>query len=82
MPPPRSADLWQTLEPAVAGRIVVQSYGEGAGAEVLLRAFLCERDLQREAVRFWLKVYAALDQAPAGPDAGAPRPGRPPSGAA
>jgi hypothetical protein len=32
-------------------------YGEGAGAEVLLRAFLEERDMNPDAVRFWLEVY-------------------------
>ncbi len=40
---------------------MVDTYGDEAGAEMLLRAFLCERDLQREAVRFWLRVYGMLD---------------------
>jgi hypothetical protein len=35
-------------------------YGEGAGAEVLLRAFLTERDMNPSAVRFWLEVYGSL----------------------
>ncbi len=37
-------------------------YGEGAGAEVLLRAFLEERDRNPVAVRFWLRVHALLNR--------------------
>jgi hypothetical protein len=36
---------------------MVGCYGEGAGAEMLLRAFLEERDLNPAAVRLWLRVY-------------------------
>jgi len=39
------------------------SYGEEAGAEVLLRAFLAERDMNPVAVRFWLRVYDLLSRA-------------------
>ena len=39
---------------------MVGCYGHGAGAEVLLRAFLEERDLNPAAVRFWLRVHAIL----------------------
>jgi len=35
-------------------------FGSEAGAEVLLRAFLAERDRDAEAVRFWLAVYDSL----------------------
>jgi hypothetical protein len=56
----RTARLWRNLEPAKASRVVADSYGDGAGAEVLLRAFLSARDRQDEAVRFWLSVYAIL----------------------
>jgi hypothetical protein len=35
-------------------------YGEGAGAEVLLRPFLAERDMNPASVRFWLLVYDIL----------------------
>jgi hypothetical protein len=39
---------------------MVGCYGQGAGAEVLLQAFLEERDLDPAAVRFWLRVHAIL----------------------
>jgi hypothetical protein len=39
---------------------VLGAYGEEAGAEVLLRAFLAERDRDRQGVRFWLAVYDSL----------------------
>ncbi len=65
------ASLWRRLDPGQASRVMAGCYGEGAGAEVLLRAFLEERDRNLAAVLFWLRVYAALT--------GAPRPGvRPP----
>ena len=56
----REAPLWRRLDPAQATRVMVGAYGEGAGAEVLLRAFLEERDLNPAAVRFWLRVYEIL----------------------
>ncbi len=68
----RQADLWRRLDPAQASRVMVGAYGQRAGTEVLLRAFLEERDLNPAAVRFWLKVYAILK---AGPGAGASQPG-------
>jgi len=46
--------------PAAAARVVVGVYGEEAGAEVLLRAFLAERDRDARGVRFWLSVYDSL----------------------
>ena len=39
------AKLWRNLDPAQAAHIMADCYGEGAGAEVLLRAFLAERDM-------------------------------------
>ncbi|MEE1609703.1 hypothetical protein [Microvirga sp. CF3016] len=54
------ADLWRRLDPGEASRVMAGSYGEGAGAEVLLRAFLEERDRNPAAVRFWLRVYDLL----------------------
>ncbi|MBM6596605.1 hypothetical protein [Microvirga pudoricolor] len=57
----RTAPLWQRLDPAGARRVMVDTYGDEAGAEMLLRAFLCERDREPEAARFWLRVYGALD---------------------
>jgi hypothetical protein len=56
----REAHLWRRLDPAQATRVMVGAYGEGAGAEVLLRAFLEERDMNPPAVRFWLRVYQKL----------------------
>ena len=60
----REANLWHRLDPAQATRIVTDCYGEGAGAEVLLRAFLAERNTNPPAVRFWLKIYEALGKSP------------------
>ena len=37
-----------------------RAYGAEPVAEVLLRAFLAERDLEAEGVRFWLSVYDSL----------------------
>lgn len=56
----REAKLWHRLDPSQVIRIMADCYGEGAGAEVLLRAFLAERDMNPPAVRFWLKVYGTL----------------------
>ncbi|PVE25855.1 hypothetical protein DC522_03540 [Microvirga sp. KLBC 81] len=56
----REAKLWRDLDPAQTARIMAECYGEGAGAEVLLRAFLEERDMNPAAVRFWLRVYQGL----------------------
>lgn len=55
--------LWRRLDPVEASRVMIGCYGEGAGAEVLLRAFLEERDKNRAAVRFWLRVYDLLSGA-------------------
>lgn len=73
----RNAALWRRLDPADAVRVTVDCYGGGAGAEVLLRAFLEERDLNRQAVRFWLRVYEALSREPPGPgqEPGSRKPG-------
>jgi hypothetical protein len=59
---------------------MVGSHGEGAGAEVLLRAFLEERDLNPAAVRFWLAVYDLLSR-PGRSPASAPRRGDDDAGA-
>jgi hypothetical protein len=60
----REARLWRTLDPTDAARVTADCYGDEAGAEVLLRAFLSERDMNRPAVRFWLRVYEVLDRRP------------------
>lgn len=64
--------LWRRLDPVAASRVMAGCYGEGAGAEVLLRAFLEERDMNQAAVRFWLRVYDLLG-GPGRPQAAAPR---------
>ena len=53
-------DLALTADPAQAVRVMADCYGESAGAEALLRAFLEERDMNLDAARFWLRVYEAL----------------------
>jgi hypothetical protein len=63
----RNAALWRRLDPAQAGRVMVGCYGEEAGAEALLRAFLDERDMNPDAARFWLRVYDALGRRAAPP---------------
>ncbi|RDI59190.1 hypothetical protein [Microvirga subterranea] len=56
----RNAALWRRLDPVQAVRVMADCYGEEAGAEALLRAFLEERDMNPDAARFWLRVYEAL----------------------
>jgi len=67
----RNAALWRRLKPAEAVRVLADCYGDGAGAEVLLRAFLAERDMNRHNVRFWLRVYESLSAPPRDRTAGA-----------
>ncbi|WP_114948635.1 hypothetical protein [Microvirga calopogonii] len=67
----REASIWRRLDPTQAMRVMADCYGEGAGAEVLLRAFLEEREMNPAAVRFWLRVYDLLNGA-AEPQASAP----------
>ena len=54
------AKLWHRLDSAQATQIMAECCGEGAGAEVLLRAFLAERNMNPASVRFWLQVYDTL----------------------
>jgi hypothetical protein len=68
----REASLWRRLDPAQASRVMAGAHGEEAGAEVLLRAFLEERDRNPAAVRFWLRVYDLLSRT-GQPPAPAPR---------
>lgn len=56
-------DIWRRLDPAEAAHVTLSVHGEGAGAEILLRAFLCERDLNPRGVRFWLRVYDLCNSA-------------------
>ena len=56
----REAQLWRRLKPEQARTVLLTSYGKEAKAEVLLRAFLSERDRNSAATRFWLKVYEAI----------------------
>jgi hypothetical protein len=56
----RDAGIWQRLRPEQARAVLSASYGGEARAEVLLRAFLSERDGNEDAVRFWLSVHEAM----------------------
>ena len=40
--------------------MLIKTYGEGATAEALLRAFLAERDSDRDLARFWVAVYDVI----------------------
>jgi len=68
----REAEIWRRLRPDQARKVLLQAYGEEAGAEALLRAFLSEPDRDKAAVRFRLLVYQDLTAAePAGSDSDA-----------
>jgi hypothetical protein len=56
----RDAGIWQRLRPEQARAVLSACYGGEARAEVLLRAFLSERDRDDDAVRFWLSVHEAM----------------------
>ena len=56
----RTAGLCLRLAPATAAKVAGHAYGAEAGAEVLLRAFLADRDRNAQAVRFWRAVYDGL----------------------
>lgn len=43
-----------------ASRTLLLYYKEEAGAEALLRAFLAERDCDKEKARFWVEVYGMV----------------------
>jgi len=60
----REATLWHHLAPTEARAVLVKAYDEGAAAEALLRAFLAERDSNRELARFWVAVYDFIVIAP------------------
>lgn len=53
-------DYWRDLSPGETAADLMRCYGERAGEEVLFRALLAERDLDRGAVHFWLGVYTEL----------------------
>jgi hypothetical protein len=53
----REAAVWQWLRPGQARTVLLRFYGSETGAEVLLRAYLSERDRDGKAARFWLRVY-------------------------
>ena len=56
----RNARIWQRLHPEQARAVLSECYGGEAKAEVLLRAFLSERDRDEDAVRFWLSVHETM----------------------
>jgi hypothetical protein len=47
-------------DPKKAFEILMECYGEGAGAEALFRSFLRERDSDRDGAEFWLEVYGLI----------------------
>lgn len=47
-------------DPKKASEILIECYGERAGAEALFRSFLRERDLDRDGAEFWLEVYEVI----------------------
>jgi hypothetical protein len=49
-------------DPRRASVLLRKYLGPRAGAEALLHAFLAERDLDRDAVRYWIKVYELIAQ--------------------
>jgi hypothetical protein len=69
----REARLWHSLTPARAGLVLHGAFGERAGAEALLRAYLAETDGEAGAARFWTEVFLGL--APSAPRRGPARDG-------
>ena len=73
----REAFRWQHLPPSEARAVLVECYAEQAGTEALLRAFLAERDRQRDDARFWVAVYDLIvlvpDPVPSGGQSDAPK---------
>ena len=59
----RPGDVTALAEPDVARSVLVDCYGDYAGAEALLRAFLCARDLNQSGARFWITVYDLITAA-------------------
>lgn len=51
------------VDPDKACAVLIECYQDGAAAEALLRAFLCERDSHRPGARFWIKVYELIVKA-------------------
>lgn len=52
--------FWQSASAEQATTVLLSSYGELAGAEALLRAFLAERDCNRAAAFFWVTVHGLI----------------------
>lgn len=58
--PKREAGYGVPADPQKASEILSECYSERAGAEALFRAFLRERDLDRDGAEFWLEVYGVI----------------------
>lgn len=52
--------FWQSISPDEAGAILISAYGEDAGGEALMRAFLSERDCNRAGAFFWIAVHGLI----------------------
>lgn len=53
--------IWNgTTRPEDAADVLLRTYGELAGEEVLFLAFLAERQLKPDKAFFWLDVYGRL----------------------
>jgi hypothetical protein len=49
-----------TTTPDNVAYVFSRTYGERAGAEALLNAFLCERNRNPGEARFWIEVYQII----------------------
>jgi hypothetical protein len=47
-------------DPQHAARLLLKYLGARGGAEALLRAFLAERERDRQGARFWIDVYELI----------------------
>jgi hypothetical protein len=54
--------------PRTASAILSSCYDDGAGAEALLRALICERTCDREGADFWTEVYGLIVERIGRPD--------------
>jgi hypothetical protein len=52
--------LWQNMSADEAGAVLVSAYGEDAGGEALMRAFILERDCNRAGALFWITVHGLI----------------------
>lgn len=51
---------WHSADAGAVARMLREAFGDGARAEALHRAWQCERDRNRVAVRLWLDAWREL----------------------